>query len=343
MFLRVIGKILIVFLIANQGLHAQNSPVIQDYIDTYKELAIAEMQRTGVPASVTLAQGIHESQAGKSKLVLSSNNHFGIKCKSNWTGETVTHDDDAKGECFRKYFSAEDSYKDHSDFLKNNQRYAFLFQLDPGDYKGWANGLRKAGYATNPKYSEALIKLIEDYQLQDYSLLALQRQPEFQDEQNSGNVSGMQEKKEEQSLMLTTYPEGEFKINETRVVFARKGTIFLSLAQQYNLALVRVFEFNELPEMEMSDKDQLIYLQRKRKTGVSDVHIVQPGETLHGIAQAQGMRLESIRELNWLKRGEEPMPGEKLYLKKKAETIPKHTMKDNYSLTPSLHTKQTTN
>ena len=152
---------------------AQQPEIIQKYILEYKSLAISEMQRTGVPAAITLAQGIHESGAGLSPLALASNNHFGIKCKSNWTGESVRHDDDAKGECFRKYPASEDSYKDHSDFLRNGQRYAFLFSLDPTDYEGWANGLKNAGYATNPKYPQVLIKLIEDYGLQEYTFIAM--------------------------------------------------------------------------------------------------------------------------------------------------------------------------
>src|SRR4051812_10436981 len=151
---------------------AQNSdnvprPVVIDYIDTYKAVAISEMKRTGVPASITLAQGIHETEAGTSELVRKSNNHFGIKCKDYWTGDKVYHDDDAKGECFRSYTRAFDSYMDHSDFLKNSSRYASLFQLDPTDYEAWANGLRKAGYATNPKYASILIKIINNYHLQD--------------------------------------------------------------------------------------------------------------------------------------------------------------------------------
>ncbi len=156
---------------------AQNAELIRNYITTYKDLAILEMQRTGVPASITLAQGIHESGAGMGTLALVSNNHFGIKCKSNWTGETIKHNDDARGECFRKYPAAEDSYRDHSDFLKSSQRYASLFTLDPADYEGWAHGLKKAGYASNPKYPQALIKLIEDYQLQEYTFIALGKNP----------------------------------------------------------------------------------------------------------------------------------------------------------------------
>src|ERR1700761_7105129 len=143
------------------------------YVNTYKALAMAEMQRSGVPAAITLAQGLHESEAGTSDLVKRSNNHFGIKCRDEWKGEVVYHDDDSRGECFRSYPTAEDSYHDHSEFLRRSSRYAFLFELDPTDYEGWAYGLKKAGYATNIKYSQILIKLIKDYNLQQYSLITL--------------------------------------------------------------------------------------------------------------------------------------------------------------------------
>ncbi|MES2332328.1 MAG: glucosaminidase domain-containing protein [Bacteroidota bacterium] len=146
------------------------------YIKAYKEIAIEEMLRTGVPASITLAQGILESQFGESDLVKGSNNHFGIKCKTEWTGPKIFHDDDEKGECFRVYATPEESYKDHSDFLKTRPNYAFLFKLDPTDYDGWAKGLKKAGYATNPAYPQKLLKVISDYDLQQYSLEALARQ-----------------------------------------------------------------------------------------------------------------------------------------------------------------------
>ncbi|MDB5211930.1 MAG: Flagellum-specific peptidoglycan hydrolase FlgJ [Sediminibacterium sp.] len=146
------------------------------YIKAYKEIAIEEMLRTGVPASITLAQGILESQYGESDLVKGSNNHFGIKCKTEWTGPKIFHDDDEKGECFRVYATPEESYKDHSDFLKTRPNYAFLFKLDPTDYDGWAKGLKKAGYATNPAYPQKLLKVISDFNLQQYSLEALARQ-----------------------------------------------------------------------------------------------------------------------------------------------------------------------
>lgn len=167
--------LLLVILCGGSAVMAQDNPVILDYIRTYRQLAVDEMIRTGVPASIKLAQGIHETEAGQSDLVNRSNNHFGIKCKTGWQGNKVYHDDDARGECFRSYDKAEDSYSDHSNFLRGNQRYAFLFELDPTDYKSWAFGLKKAGYATNIKYSQILIKLIEDYNLQQYSLIALGR------------------------------------------------------------------------------------------------------------------------------------------------------------------------
>ncbi len=323
--------------------HAQNAEAIKNYIDTYKDLAIQEMQRTGVPASITLAQGIHESGAGMSKLALASNNHFGIKCKSNWAGESVKHDDDARGECFRKYLSAEDSYKDHSDFLKNSQRYASLFSLDPSDYAGWANGLKRAGYATNAEYPQVLIKLIEDYQLQDYTMIALGMIP------SKGEIVGAipdtnakPGNKTEELIKQPVYPDGEFKINETNVVYVKKGTSFLAIAKQYDIDLSKIFEFNEIPQAEETNRDQLIYLQRKRKTGNNKLHIVQPGETLHDIAQLEAIRLESLLELNWLKDEDiQPAIGEQLSLQSKSATIPKLALKENYSIIPAAKNKNT--
>jgi len=325
---------------------AQQKEIIHQYIAQYKDLAIAEMKRTGVPAAITLAQGIHESGAGNSKLVLASNNHFGIKCKSNWTGESVKHDDDARGECFRKYPASEDSYRDHSNFLKNGQRYASLFTLNPADYTGWANGLKQAGYATNPKYPQVLIRLIEDYDLQQYSQIALGQMPatttsaitatSSQPVKNDSPVTGVTEaaSKEEK-----TYPEGVFRINETKVIYAKKGTSFLAIARQYDTDLSRIFEFNELSPAEVVEKDQLIYLQRKRKTGHNVYHLVQPGETLHEIAQAEAIRYESLLELNWLKNNERPAPGEFLSLQQKSATIPKLTIREKYSLIPASSNK----
>jgi len=306
---------------------AQSTETVRKYIDTYKDIAIAEEIRTGVPAAITLAQGIHETGAGTSDLVLSSNNHFGIKCKSDWTGPAVYHDDDAKGECFRKYADPKDSYKDHSDFLKNRPYYAALFHLDPTDYRGWAYGLKKAGYATNPRYPEILIKLIEDYHLQDYTMTALNGDVHTGNDaafaSNNNNQIDPNSMVQPAVRVTVTYPSGVFRINETNVVFITKGTSYLKIADEHNLSLARLFEFNDMQPADIADRDELVYLQRKRRTGASAVHEIQAGESLRDIAQAEGIRLENLQELNFLKPGMQPAVGEKLYLREKAPAVPK--------------------
>ncbi len=309
------------------GSYAQRAEEIVAYINQYKDLAMAEMIRTGVPASIKLAQGIHETSAGRSELVLKSNNHFGIKCKSTWTGKKVYHDDDALGECFRSYDDPSTSYADHSDFLKNNQRYAFLFKLDPHDYKGWAYGLKKAGYATNIKYSQILVRLIEEYNLQQYTLIAL-------GELKAPDVMLVSNKPQESPMKVTNavitetpkkavnYPEGEFKVNHTKVVFVKAGTSLLAIANEYGITYARLLEFNELQDTDVLEEDQLIYLQRKRKVGSREFHVVEEGETLYGIAQAEGIRLDELAKLNLLGEDDQPAVGEKIFLQKKALVKP---------------------
>ena len=317
-------------------------PVVIDYINKYKDLAIAEMQRTGIPASIKLAQGIHETSAGTSDLVRRSNNHFGLKCKTEWTGMTVKHTDDAPNECFRKYESSKDSYKDQSNYLKNSPRYASLFDLDPTDYKAWAFGLKKAGYATNPKYSQVLIKLIEDYDLQDYTMIALGKlKPGHEtlaknENKNSETIVSVEKpvvmptepevvvysKKEAVVEKKPDYPDGEFKINETKVIYAKKGTSYLSIAEKYSIPLARIFEFNEMKVQEFAEKDQLIYIMRKRKVGLNDQHIVKPGETLADIAQIEALRIESLLEYNFLQPNMQPAVGSVLYLRTKGPGMP---------------------
>ncbi len=327
---------------------------ITHYIQTYQELAIKEMQRTGVPASITLAQGILETEAGQSDLVIRSNNHFGIKCKTSWTGEKVYHDDDARGECFRKYEAAEDSYKDHSDYLRSQPRYASLFTLDPLDYKGWATGLKKAGYATNPKYAQILIKYIEKFNLGDYSLVALGRKTpdaytintEQPKPSSNSKQKGMKdisistqplpvtENKDNQekaqisspanlSKAKPVYPSGEFMLNNTRVIFAGEGISLLALAGQHNIKLGWLLDFNDMPDgIEILEKEQLIFLQRKRRQSHNEYHIVEPGESLYDIAQQEALRLESMLNYNQLEKGMAPAPGEKLYLQQRAPGRP---------------------
>jgi len=315
------------FMILAATVQAQPAADIINYINTYKQLAMEEMQRTGIPASIKLAQGIHETYAGKSDLVTKSNNHFGIKCKSYWTGKKVYHDDDARGECFRSYQVAADSYRDHSDFLKGGERYAFLFKLDPSDYSAWACGLKKAGYATNPKYAPIIIRIIETYNLQQYSLIAMGKmRPEDE------IVATLPTPVEDAPVMIASYikyelpademaprpapayPSGVFSINNTKVIYAKQGTLLLALAQEHELPLHRLLEFNDMENEDVLIKDQLVYLQRKRKTGENQVHVVAPGETLYDICQAAAIRLENLLEYNGITKATQPVPGEKLYL-----------------------------
>lgn len=318
---------LVLFVFASLAATAQPAVDIVNYINKYKQLAMEEMQRTGIPASIKLAQGIHETYAGKSELVTKSNNHFGIKCKSYWSGKKVYHDDDARDECFRSYDEAADSYRDHSNFLKGSPRYASLFALDPTDYKGWAFGLRKAGYATNPKYAPIIVRIIEQYNLQQYSLIAMGRMSP-KDEIIATVPPAATDvpetiatfiKYEEPLLEIApppavNYPSGEFIINNTKVIYAKQGTLLLAIAQQYDLPLHRLLEFNDMESEEVLLKDQLIFLQKKRKTGQKEVHIVASGETLHDICQAQAIRMESLLEYNNLSRTMQPAAGAKLYL-----------------------------
>lgn len=311
----------------------QLNPAVIEYIQTYQELAIREMQRTGVPASIKLAQGILETEAGRSDLVMRSNNHFGIKCKSSWTGEKVYHDDDERGECFRKYPEAESSYRDHSDYLRSQPRYAFLFTLDPEDYKGWAAGLKKAGYATNPKYTQMLIKFIETYGLSDYTLVALGKKspeslsilPASQPAANSISTQPVTIAENTISRPKPSYPSGEFSINDTRVIYAKAGTSLLAIAEQYHFNLKWLLDFNDLPSgSDILEKDQLVFLQRKRKQSHHEFHVVETGETLYDIAQQEALRLDQLRSYNHMDKTMIPAPGEKLYLQRKAPARPEN-------------------
>lgn len=311
-----------VLLFALPRIQAQPSATVEEYIQQYKQLAVDEMLRTGVPASIKLAQGIHETQAGQSDLVLRSNNHFGIKCKTSWVGNKVFHDDDAAGECFRAYNDPSASYRDHSDFLRANQRYALLFQLDPMDYKGWAYGLKKAGYATNIKYSQLLIRIIETYNLQEYTLIAMGKKPPTKD--LWVGVRPLPESAETVAAPAMIYPTGVFKINGCDVTVVKAGVSLLAVAEQHRLSLPKLLEFNDMTEGEgdVLIEEQLIYLQRKPKHGNAVVHTVADRESLYTIAQAEGIRYGSLLELNHLQPGMEPAVGERLYLKEKAPAQP---------------------
>ena len=307
----------------------------KQYVEKYKDLAIREMKRMGVPAAVTLAQGLLETENGNSDLVKKSNNHFGIKCKSSWTSAAVTHDDDAIGECFRSYKDAEASYRDHSNYLRGNDRYGFLFTLNPTDYKGWARGLRKAGYATNPKYPEILIKNIEQYNLQQYSLEAGSDVPKIAtpeenraaaaDEASTQNAQPTSNSNVEVSANLHSTLQS---INGHKCYVAKKGTSLLAIATAYEIDLSKLLEYNDLETDGILSADQLIFLQRKSKTGEKDYYLVQHQETLYDIAQKNGIQLKYLLAYNQLSDKATVQSGSKLYLSATRETQQANVIKE---------------
>ncbi|MEO5892514.1 MAG: glucosaminidase domain-containing protein [Ferruginibacter sp.] len=312
----------------------------EQYIALYKDIAIREMKRMGVPAAISLAQGLLETESGNSVLVKKSNNHFGIKCKSTWTAGGVSHDDDAPGECFRTYKTADDSYRDHSNFLRGGDRYSFLFNLDPTDYKGWAYGLKKAGYATNPKYPNILIRHIEQYNLQQYSIAGAGGVPKFESEKykddtiifdknqtfendqqpnNPVTITAVKDNNESASFNPGAFDQ-VISINGSKCLNAKKGTSLLAIATRYDINLHKLLDINELEDDGMLEEDQLVFLQKKAKNGDKDFVVVQKKETLYNIAQQNGIQLESLLEYNHLAEDGDVSPGTKLYLKAVAES-----------------------
>ncbi|UEG48556.1 LysM peptidoglycan-binding domain-containing protein [Ferruginibacter lapsinanis] len=317
-----------IILLINTALFSQTITPEQ-YIALYKDIAIREMKRMGVPAAITLAQGILETESGNSALVKKSNNHFGIKCKTTWTASGVSHDDDAPGECFRVYKTAEDSYRDHSNFLRAGERYAFLFRLNPLDYKQWAEGLKKAGYATNPNYPKILIKHIEQYNLQQYSLAAVDEVPKFNSEDFTDDkeppaaavvdeervVTAVATPAENTEKTTLDLKNATTVINGSKCVFAKKGTSLLVIASKNNINLSKLLEYNDLGEDGLLSKDQIIFLQHKKSVGNKDFYISQDGETLYDVAQNNGITYQALLTYNNLKEDTKLYPGTKLFLK----------------------------
>ena len=284
----VICYILIACLIT---MHAQqlNSRYL-NYIDQYKHLAVYEMQRYNIPASITLAQGLLESAAGTGSLVQTSNNHFGIKCGSSWYGPTVSHDDDATGECFRKYSNARESYEDHSLFLRSNQRYTSLFRLSTTDYKGWAYGLKRAGYATSPTYAVNLINLIELYQLYRFDGTV-----EIPDEQISERVRHQEERLGSDKLTHQLY-----EANGLLYIVARSGDTFKSLSKELHIRKGRLISYNDLYKDYVIQNGDIIYLDKKNKKAAPGYicHIIKPGDSMFSISQKYGIRLKNLYKMN---------------------------------------------
>jgi len=266
------------------GILSAQTPI--EYIAKYHSDAQHQMKKYGIPASITLAQGILESASGTSKLAVEANNHFGIKCHTNWTGEKVYQDDDAQGECFRKYKSVDESYEDHSLFLKK-PRYEELFLLKSTDYKGWANGLKKCGYATNPKYPEQLIDLIERYQLYSYDV----------DGPAVAPLAGI-----------------DISDNNIKYVSAKKGETLAQISSRIGIGEKRLCKYNDLPMNYVFSDKEVVYIQPKRRHAQVDEVTVKTGQTLRDISQLYGVRMKSIQKKNHLAPGQAVTPGMKVKL-----------------------------
>ena len=303
-------KLLQIVLMLSSAVVAFGQSHQEKYIEKYAEIAVSEMYRSGVPASITLAQGLLESGYGRSELALKSNNHFGIKCHNGWQGGRVYHDDDAKGECFRKYDHPEESYRDHSDFLRYRDRYKFLFDYKVTDYKSWAYGLKKAGYATDPSYPEKLIRLIEDYRLYLYDTREMKRKSEtVSDRHAKPAVLPPSPTSIEQVTRLSGHKAEVFRFSLSRELYSQNGVPFVysvagetyrSIAESNHLFLKELLGFNDLSEEVDLKPGTVIYLQKKKKQSAKglDMHVIEKGETLRGISQRYGVRLKSLRRLN---------------------------------------------
>jgi hypothetical protein len=303
-----------------------NSGSSKNYINTYKDLAISEMRRTGIPASITLAQGMIESGNGKSSLAAEANNHFGIKCHSDWKGQTVKHNDDRRNECFRKYRTPGESFRDHSDFLSNTPRYKGLFELSNTDYKGWAKGLKKAGYATNPDYANMLIRKIEEYGLYkfDSSAITASSAPgkktdtltvtENMADSISASVS---EAPSDEQISFRARPPRVRENNRIQYIIVNERDTRSSIEKEFELLQWELPKYNELkPDFEPMPGSTL-YLQPKRDKAEpgKEIHLVKKGDTMYLISQQYGIKYKKLCEMNRMEEGSEPAAGQKVWLR----------------------------
>jgi len=298
---------------------ATNRITREQYIAAYKDLARKQMEESGIPASIILGQACFESGNGNSRLAVEANNHFGIKCHGVWQGERIYHDDDKAQECFRKYPTPEGSYSDHSDFLRYRDRYKPLFELAPTDYKAWAHGLQKAGYATNPEYAERLIKIIEDYELYRYDT----------DVMEVATLPPTPTEIEKPQPVIAEAPKGKRVTinlgrdkdmrNDVEYVLARSNDTYQAIAYEYSIKLKRLLEYNDLKQDAPLQQGQAVYIQSKKSKAekLLPLHIAEEGETLWQISQRYAVKLSSLRKYNPMLNGGEPVEGQEIYLRNK--------------------------
>lgn len=285
----------------------QKKSTREEYIKSFSELAMREMARVGIPASITLAQGCLESNNGNSTLATKGNNHFGIKCHD-WTGKKIYHDDDKRHECFRSYPSAYDSYMDHSQFLTTKSRYATLFELSVHDYRGWAKGLKAAGYATANNYATLLIRIIEENELYKYDLHVIEGSfGDGTDTAFNQSGHGYQTKR---TVLLN---------NKIEYVLSEPGDTPESLREELGLYKNEIYRYNDLYKGAKLEEGTIIYLQPKRGKAApgNEIHRVEAGQTMYDISQLYGVKLKHLYRKNHLMEGEQPLEDTEIYLRKK--------------------------
>lgn len=331
---QIIGAISLILTLAATCVQAQSRQTREEYIARYKHIAIDHMERYGIPASITMAQGILESDSGNSKLAKSSNNHFGIKCKSHWQGQKVYHDDDEKGECFRAYDSVEESYLDHADFLDQSPRYDSLFAYSSTDYRSWARGLKAAGYATAPDYAERLVKIIEDNQLY---LLDKENGEALYADHFKAEQALNDNLADKSSVDMPTTTTGSINPNEYRVaertyngysvyannrthfIVARDNDTFHHIAKTFGVTERTLRKYNEIaPNVECEPiQGEPIYIERKQAKWLGNIHRhkVKQGENLLSISQDYAIRLKKLAKMNRKKTTDTLTPGEEIRLK----------------------------
>ena len=319
--------ILLCALVGVVSVVAKERQTREEYVEKYKAIAIAHMERYGIPASITMAQGILESDSGNSRLSRSSNNHFGIKCKKSWTGERVYHDDDAKGECFRAYPSVEASYQDHADFLDQSPRYDSLFAYSADDYRSWARGLKACGYATAPDYAERLVKIIESMKLylldkeNGNKIYAAAKSAAANTEAWwESNIATSDEQINPNAFRVTVNSHkgyGVYRSNHTFYVVAKEGDTFESVGEIFDISPKMLRKFNDVPKDGKLAKGDIVYIERKKTQWLGNVmqHKVVRDENIYSLSQAYGIRLKSLKKLNRMREGEDVKRGDIIRLK----------------------------
>ncbi len=295
----------------------------EEYINRYKEIAIAHQQRFGIPASITMAQGILESDCGNSRLARGSNNHFGIKCKDYWTGKTFTHTDDAPDECFRAYDSVEASYEDHAVFLDSSPRYDSLFRFDPTDYRSWARALKAAGYATARDYAPRLIKIIEDHNLHDLDKIAAQggksavakASPKQKSLAPESAVKGVVDPNNYTVSLNAVDGRNLYLANRTHYIIARSGDSFEAIGKSFGVKPRVLRKYNENGAEPAADAIVFIEQKQSKWRGKVRKHTVVEGETLYSISQSYAIRQSSLRSINHLPKDTNPAVGSVIKLR----------------------------